>query len=144
MKMPELMAQAREEKNPALIIDAIPYARMLGISYDLHDGDYRYILKGALSNVGNASRQVIHGGVIGGFMESAGVIQLIMMMRTLKMPKIVNFSIDYLRAAEMQDTYAQCQVVREGNKFANLHIEAWQGERTNLVARARANVLISL
>lgn len=60
--------------------------------------------------VGNPETGVIHGGVIAGFMEHATMLHLLMFMDIPHLPKIIDFSIDYLRAGHYRDSYAQCQV----------------------------------
>jgi acyl-coenzyme A thioesterase PaaI-like protein len=54
------------------------------------------------------------------------------------LPKIINFSLDYLRPARLQDTYAQCTLTRQGRAIANISIKAWQEdiEKPNAIARA--------
>ncbi|MCY1524341.1 hypothetical protein D9M68_592700 [compost metagenome] len=55
------------------------------------------------------------------------------------MPKIIDFSIDYLRAGHYRDTYVQCQVWRQGRRVANVAITAWQTTQTEPIATARAH-----
>src|SRR5690606_16371236 len=74
----------------------------------------------------------LHGGVIAGFMEHAAMLHLLMFMGIPHLPKIIDFSIDYLRAGHYRDTYAQCQVWRQGRRVANVAITAWQtSQRTH-------------
>jgi acyl-coenzyme A thioesterase PaaI-like protein len=72
-------------------------------------------------------------------MEQAAMLHLLMFMGTPHLPKIIDFSIDYLRAGHYRDTYAQCQVWRQGRRVANVAITAWQTKQTEPIATARAH-----
>ena len=63
-------------------------------------------------------------------------------METPVLPRIVNFSLDYLMPARLRDTYATCEVARLGRSVANVTITAWQEDRTKPTATARAHFLI--
>lgn len=146
MALASIIEQARVNGDPSLIVEAIPFAQALGLEVSVMEGEeageLRFKLPPRASNVGNASLPAIHGGALGGFMEAAGLLHLMMTMRVAKIPKIVDFSIDYIRAGLLVETWCSCVVIREGRKMANLHIEAWQSDRNTPIARARANVLM--
>jgi len=59
-----------------------------------------------------------------------------------KLPKIVDISIDYLRAGYYQDTFVECELTRQGKRVANVTIYAWQKTRTEPITTARAHFLI--
>lgn len=67
------------------------------------------------------------------------MLHLLMFMGIPHLPKIIDFSIDYLRAGHYRDTYAQCQVWRQGRRVANVAITAWQTRQTEPIATARAH-----
>jgi acyl-coenzyme A thioesterase PaaI-like protein len=77
--------------------------------------------------------------VIAGFMAHAAMLHLLMFMGMPHLPKIIDFSIDYLRAGHYRDTYAQCQVWRQGRRVASVAITAWQTNQTEPIATARAH-----
>jgi phosphatidylethanolamine-binding protein (PEBP) family uncharacterized protein len=58
-------------------------------------------------------------------------------------PKIVDFSLDYLRPGRAQTLYAKCEITKQGKRVANVLIEAWQEDRRKPVAVARAHFLLS-
>ncbi|TQV67673.1 PaaI family thioesterase [Exilibacterium tricleocarpae] len=133
--------RARAAGDLAPVIDAIPYAGLLGIQARYGD-ELLFCLPPKQGNVGNPTLPALHGGAIGGFMELAGSLHLIMTMEVLKVPKVVDFSIDYVRAGRVQDTYAACHVVRQGRKLVNVAIQAWQDNRAEPIATARAHFLL--
>jgi acyl-coenzyme A thioesterase PaaI-like protein len=84
----------------------------------------------------------IHGGVIAGFMELSAALYLMIFSESAAIPKIIDFSIDYLRAGHFRDTYAQCQLWRQGRRVTNVAITAWQGNPSEPIATARAHFKI--
>ncbi|MDZ4332713.1 MAG: PaaI family thioesterase, partial [Pseudomonas sp.] len=88
---------------------------------------------------GNPTLPALHGGVIAGFMEHSAMLHLLMFMGIPHLPKIIDFSIDYLRAGHYRDTFVQCQVWRQGRRVANVAITAWQTNQTEPIATARAH-----
>jgi acyl-coenzyme A thioesterase PaaI-like protein len=121
-----------------LWLEKVPYAVFLGIKAELRDNEILFILPEDKKLTGNPSLPAIHGGVVGAFMEQAAAFHLISKMENPVLPKIINFSLDYLRPARLRDTYAQCTLTRQGRYIANLSIIAWQErvDRPNAIARA--------
>lgn len=135
-------AHVSGEYNP--VLDAIPYAKLLGVEFQRFGSDVIFKLPDNPSNIGNPILPAVHGGVVGGFMELSAAMHLLMFLDTPRMPKIVDFSLDYLRAARGgKDTFAECQVIRQGSRVANVIINAWQTRREEAIATARAHFLLA-
>ncbi len=140
----EILKQANESHNYQDVVNAIPYAKLIGLEFERFGNDVIFKLPNKLDNIGNPVLPAVHGGVVGGFMEMSAIIHLAMVMDTPTLPKIVDFSLDYLRAARGgRYTYAECQVVRQGSRVANVTINAWQTRREEAVATARAHFLLA-
>ncbi len=135
------LALARKSRDPAPLIAVIPYARLLGMEAEYGE-ELLFYLPPQQSNVGNPALPALHGGAIGGFMEMSATLYLLMTMEIPRMPKIVDFSIDYVRVGRFQTTWAGCQVVRQGRKLVNVSIHAWQDERQAAIATARAHFVL--
>lgn len=135
----ELAQQARESANPNLLMEGIPYAKLLGM---LMEPDGTFHLPPKKGNIGNPTLPALHGGALGGFMEMCGITHVMMAMDVIKVPKAVDFSIDYVRAGLFQDTYAKCEIVRFGRKLVNVSVVAWQDDAARPIAKARAQLLI--
>jgi acyl-coenzyme A thioesterase PaaI-like protein len=56
--------------------------------------------------------------------------------------KPINVTVDYLRAAACEDTFAAAVVTRMGRRIANVRAEAWQRDRAAPVAAAHMNVML--
>ncbi|OYW90575.1 MAG: thioesterase, partial [Pseudomonadales bacterium 32-61-5] len=46
---------------------------------------------------------------------------------------------DYLRAGHYRDTFAACQVWRQGRRVANVAVTAWQTNQAEPIATARCH-----
>jgi hypothetical protein len=60
----------------------------------------------------------------------------------LRLPKTIDFTIDYLRAGLPRDAYARARVNRSGRRYASVHVEAWQDNRARLFAQATGHFLM--
>ena len=143
MDIKELMAKAHETGDYSELIATIPYAVTLGVEYERFGDEVLFKLPRKKSNIGNPILPAIHGGVIGGFMEISAALHLMMFQDTPKLPKIVDISLDYLRAGLDRDTYVECQLTRQGSRVANVIVTAWQKSRSEPIALARAHFLFS-
>ena len=142
MTFEDIIVQAQRSDDFQTLVENIPYAQLIGLEFQRFGNDVLFTLPKNDDNIGNPVLPAIHGGVIGGFMELSAMMHLLMKTGTNKMPKIVDFSLDYLRAGRHQDTFAECQVWRQGNRVANVSINAWQSDRNNPIATARAHFLL--
>ncbi|MBP7579447.1 MAG: PaaI family thioesterase [Vogesella sp.] len=134
----------RDEKRFAEVIAAVPYARLMGVECgEDAAGELLFSLPFYERNVGNTTLPALHGGLIGGFLENAALLHLMWNRESLEAPKIVDFSLDYLRSGKAQTLYAQCEITKQGKRVAHVLIEAWQEDRKKPVAVARAHFLLS-
>ncbi len=140
----EILKAANSQGDYQKVLNAIPYAQLIGMAFQRLGREVIVELPDNGGNIGNPILPAVHGGVVGGFMEMSAAMHLLMFLDTPTMPKIVDFSLDYLRAVKGgRDTYAECQVVRQGSRVANVIINAWQTRREEAVATARAHFLLA-
>lgn len=138
----EQIRQAHEQDSYEALFELIPYARLIGIECSRLEGELMFRLPANKDNIGNPLLPALHGGVIAGFMELAAAMHLLVATGSGSAPKIIDFSIDYLRAGYCRDTYAQCQVWRQGRRVANVAVTAWQSTSAEPIATARAHFKI--
>ena len=138
MSLADVIHREPNAETLRLWIKKVPYAVFLGITADLQGQQLVFTLPENQKLTGNPSLPAIHGGVIGAFMEQAAAFHLIAKMENPVLPKIIDFSLDYLRPAKLRATHAQCELTRQGRYIANLSITAWQehADRPNAIARA--------
>ena len=142
MSIQDDIQKAREERRFDQIIAAIPYATLIGIECYAIGDEWIFKLPNNIENQGNPFLPAIHGGVIGGFMELAATLYTMAKMDTQGIPKVIDFSIDYLRPGRMTEMFAECGIVRPGRKIVNVSINAWQTRRNEQIATARAHFLL--
>jgi acyl-coenzyme A thioesterase PaaI-like protein len=142
MSLADVIHQPPSTETLKLWLKKVPYAVYLGIRAELHDNEILFVLPEDKKLIGNPSLPAIHGGVVGAFMEQAAAFHLIARMEKPVLPKIINFSLDYLRPARLRDTYAQCKLTRQGRFIANVSITSWQEHIDEPNAIARAHFLI--
>ncbi|NUT80349.1 MULTISPECIES: PaaI family thioesterase [Pseudomonas] len=138
----EQLRHACEQGDYALLLASIPYAQLIGVECTRQGDDLLFRLPANKDNIGNPLLPAIHGGVIAGFMELAAAVHLLIATGTPGIPKIIDFSLDYLRTGQFRDTYAKCQVWRQGRRVANVAITAWQDVEAEPIATARAHFKI--
>jgi len=134
--------EAREKNQIQLIVDQIPYARLIGMQVLCLGKELVYKLPALDTNIGNPTLPALHGGVIGGFMENSAITHVLATLPVPAVPKVVDFSLDYLRAGRFVDTFCACVVVRQGRKVANVAMTAWQTRQDEPIAVARCHLLL--
>ena len=127
----------------ANLIASIPYAEFLGIRIDRQSDTLTAVLPFQDMLIGNPVLPALHGGVIGAFLETAAIVQLLAEMDTEKMPKPVNISIDYLRSGKPVETCARAVVTKLGRRVANVRCEAWQDDPQRPIAALHGHFLVT-
>ncbi|MBH8580276.1 PaaI family thioesterase [Halomonas pacifica] len=136
------LAETHAHGDIAAWLDAIPYARRLGIEPVGSGSAPLYRLAPKPENIGNPLLPALHGGVVAAFMETAGLLELMRVGESPRLPKLIDFAIDYLRSARVVPTLARCEITREGRRLANVSVVAWQEDEARPVARARLHALL--
>ncbi|MCU7993591.1 PaaI family thioesterase [Shewanella glacialipiscicola] len=137
-----IVKRATELNDFGHLLEHVPYAKFIGMKVERFGDELIFKLPAKDDNIGNPVLPAIHGGVIAGFMEMSAIVQLMVFMQTAKVPKVVDFSIDYLRAGLLKDSFVECRITRQGRRVANVNISCWQTNRKQLIATARAHFLI--
>lgn len=125
------------------LVSYIPYAQWIGLQIEIQDEMPLFHLPFQESHIGNPLLPALHGGLIGGFLETAALLQLMWACKTTLIPRIVDFSIDYLRAGKPEDVWGYCDIVRQGKRIANVEMRAWQTDRSKPIVAARAHFLLA-
>jgi len=141
------LTELRSRGTPAdyhELVERTPYARLLGLSIESIDAHGRLLtrLRFDQTIVGNPNLPAIHGGVIGAFLEMAAIFQLVREGEGDRLPKPINFTVEYLRSAGPRDAFAQATITKHGRRVANVHVHAWQDDPERLVAAAHGHFLM--
>ena len=127
--------------NP--VLDAIPYARFLGVEVERKDGVLECILPFRREIVGNSALPAVHGGVLGAFLELTALLHLLEESASDRIPKPITFSVDYLRSAGPSTTRARAEIFKLGRRIANVRVVAWQEDRSRPVVAGNGKFLLS-
>lgn len=139
----EQLQHAHEKGDYTALLRLIPYAQLIGVECSRVGDDLLFRLPANKDNIGNPLLPAIHGGVIAGFMELSAALHLLIFTGSPDVPKIIDFSLDYLRAGQFRDTWARCQVCRQGRRVANVAVTAWQSTEGEPIATARAHFKVN-
>ena len=132
----------REQGDGAALVALVPYARFLGVQMTAVEGQWRCRLPFKPTLIGNAAIQALHGGVTAAFMENAALLHLLGQLDETRIPKSINFSLDYLAPGRAEDSYAQCEVSRAGLRVAQVQVTCWQSKSNRPIAKARGHFLL--
>lgn len=161
-KRPEPIQVVKQRRDAALaaIVDGVPYARFLGVTFDRRGDELTGILNFDENLIGNPFLPALHGGATAAFLELTSVITLswshyfpavesgeldteAMAKGDLpRMPKTIDFTVDYLRSGLPRDAYARATISRSGRRYASVHVEAWQDHHDKLYAQATGHFLM--
>lgn len=143
-RLTDVMTECREAGNYNRLVEAIPYAKFLGMQCVLDEkGGISFLWPAREENIGNPTLPALHGGAIGGFMEHAAIVHLLATMDIPRLPKTIDLSIDYLRAGYYRDCHASCTVTRQGRRVANVMVSCWQDNAEEPIAQARVHFLLA-
>jgi len=141
----DILKQARhmgEKVDLNALVDAIPYAKFLGIEVDRKGTEITTILRFDHKLIGNPMLPALHGGVIGSFLETTAILQIAYETDGEFLPKPIDLTNDYLRSGRPQDTYARARITKHGRRVANVHVEAWQDDHSKAIAAAHGHFLL--
>lgn len=149
------MGDAHHARESAVdrLLAQVPYVRWLGVTVDRHGDELTAVLPFSDRLIGNPVLPALHGGVTAAFLETTAVLGLL--WATLdgaraapdaeglqRLPKTIDFTIDYLRSGLARDAYARARVVRLGRRYASVQVEAWQDTRARPFAQANGHFLM--
>jgi len=123
------------------VIAQIPYAMFLGVRAESDDGGSLLLLPFRDEIVGNVNLPAVHGGVVGAFLELTALLQL-MEQGVERVPRPINFNLDYLRSVGPHDTRGRAEIVKHGRRIANVRVLAWQDDPSRPVAAGIGNFLL--
>ncbi|MBW0156732.1 PaaI family thioesterase [Sedimentimonas flavescens] len=161
-RKPEPVQVVKQRRDAALraLVEGVPYIGFLGIEFDRRGDELTAVLPFDDKLIGNPMLPALHGGVTAAFLEVAAIVELgwSMLWEDIeagrielgqadevllpRLPKTIDFSVDYLRSGLPRDAYARARVNRSGRRYASVHVEAWQDNRSRLFAQATGHFLM--
>ncbi len=161
-QQPEPVQVIKQRRDAALsaLVASLPYVQFLGVQFERRGDELTAIMPYREVLVGNPLLPALHGGAIAAFLEISAIIELSWMGlwddvengsvtindlasgQARALPKTIDFSVDYLRSGLPRDAYARARVNRSGRRYASVHVEAWQDNKTRLFAQATGHFLM--
>ncbi|WP_300532691.1 PaaI family thioesterase [uncultured Mameliella sp.] len=159
---PEPVQVIKQRRDAALsaLVSGVPYMQYLGVRFDRRGDELTAVLPFDDKLIGNPMLPAIHGGVTAAFLEITAMVTLnwsylwqdiesgaldpdSMARGALpRLPKTIDFTVDYLRSGLPRDAYGRARVTRSGRRYASVQAEAWQDNRDRPFAQANAHFLM--
>ena len=159
---PEPVQVVKQRRDAALkaLVEGVPYIGFLGVQFDRRGDELTALMPFEEKLIGNPLLPALHGGATAAFLEITAIIGLSWGMlweeiesgafdpeaivggKLPRLPQTIDFTVDYLRSGLPRDAYARAQVNRSGRRYASVHVEAWQDNRSRLFAQATGHFLM--
>lgn len=156
---PVQIVKKRRDEALQKLIGQVPYIQTLGVQFDRRGDELTAVLPFQSDLIGNPMLPALHGGAVAAFLEIAAIIELSwgllwgdmekpnsgelpVDVDRIRLPKTIDFTVDYLRSGLPRDAYARARVNRSGRRYASVHVEAWQDNRARLFAQATGHFLM--
>ena len=157
---PVQVVKERRDKALENLTFGIPYSRFLGVTFERRGDELTAVMRFSEANIGNPMLPALHGGATAAFLELTALIGLswdalwprieageiapedIDLTGKIRVPKTIDFTIDYLRSGLPRDAYARARVIRAGRRYASVHVEGWQDNRARPFAQATGHFLM--
>ena len=143
MNLADTLTDIRSRGDWAALPQTLPFSRMLGLRVEVRGESFTCVMPFEQKLIGNPALPALHGGAVAGFMESAALMQVLLESTEPRLPKSIDFSLDYLRSARTEDCHAACELVRQGRRVAAVQIRCWQRDPGKPIATARAHFLLA-
>lgn len=161
-KRPEPVQVVKQRRDSVLgaLVNGVPYIQFLGIEFERRGDEVTAIMPFKNDLIGNPMLPALHGGATAAFLEVTAIITLSWGMiwedmesgaltvdnpdqvNLPRLPKTIDFTTDYLRSGLPRDAYARARVNRAGRRYASVHVEAWQDNRSRLYAQATGHFVM--
>ncbi|KIN73625.1 PaaI family thioesterase [Sulfitobacter guttiformis] len=161
-KRPEPVQVIKQRRDAALhaLAGAVPYIRFLGIEFERRGDELTAIMPFKHDLIGNPLLPALHGGATAAFLEITAVMTLnwtylwddleagklslegVAPQDLPRLPKTVDFTVDYLRTGLPRDAYARARITRAGRRYASVQVGAWQDNREKLYAQAMGHFVM--
>ncbi|WP_417726661.1 PaaI family thioesterase [Roseovarius sp.] len=159
---PEPVQVVKQRRDAALkaLVEGVPYIGFLGVQFDRRGDELTAVMPFEDKLIGNPMLPALHGGATAAFLEITAIIGLswgmlweeiesgqfdpeaVVRGKLPRLPKTIDFTVDYLRSGLPRDAYARAQVNRSGRRYASVHVEAWQDNRSRPFAQATGHFLM--
>ena len=144
MKPPEPVHVVKQRREGLLrsLVNGVPYIGFLGVEFDRRGDELTAVLPFKDSLIGNPRLPALHGGATAAFLEISAMVELAWSTLWDGVETDGALPDGPLRAGLPRDAYARARVNRSGRRYASVHVEAWQDNRSRLFAQATGHFLM--
>lgn len=159
---PEPVQVIKQRRDAVLkaLVGQVPYFQFMGFEFDRRGDELTAIMPYRDALIGNPMLPALHGGASAAFLEATAVVVLswtsiwedmesgalsledVEGASMPRLPKTIDFSIDYLRTGLPRDAYARAKINRSGRRYASVFVEAWQDHRDRPFVQATGHFLM--
>ena len=161
-RKPEPVQVIKQRRDGVLraLVEGVPYIQFLGIQLERRGDELTGVMPYADQLIGNPMLPALHGGATAAFLEVTAIITLswgliwedmesgaldldnLDRAHLPRLPKTIDFTVDYLRTGLPRDAYARARINRSGRRYASVHVEAWQDNRSRIFAQATGHFVL--
>jgi len=161
-RKPEPVQVVKQRRDGVLraMVEGVPYIRFLGIEFERRGDELTGVMPFTDDLIGNPILPALHGGATAAFLEVTAIITLSWGLiwedmesgaldldnldsdHLPRLPKTIDFTVDYLRTGLPRDAYARARINRSGRRYASVHVEAWQDNRSRIFAQATGHFVM--
>ena len=162
LRKPEPVQVIKQRRDGVLraLVEGVPYIQFLGIQLERRGDELTGVMPYADQLIGNPMLPALHGGATAAFLEVTAIITLswgliwedmesgaldldnLDRAHLPRLPKTIDFTVDYLRTGLPRDAYARARINRSGRRYASVHVEAWQDNRSRIFAQATGHFVL--
>ncbi|MGJ8617580.1 MAG: PaaI family thioesterase [Sulfitobacter sp.] len=161
-RRPEPVQVVKQRRDGVLraMVEGVPYIQFLGIQFERRGDELTGVMPFSETLIGNPILPALHGGATAAFLEVTAIMTLSWSLiwedmesgaldvtnldheNLPRLPKTIDFTVDYLRSGLPRDAYARARINRSGRRYASVHVEGWQDNRAKLFAQATGHFLM--
>ena len=142
MSVQSIVKAARASGDFNALVQQVPFLVFLGLQVEERDGHLLGRMPFSPHLVGNPELPALHGGALGGLLESAAHLEILRCAESLVLPKTITLTIDYLRSGKPVETFFAARIVKHGRRVASVHASAWQDDEASPIATATVHLLV--
>lgn len=120
----------------------MPYSQFLGLQMGMLNNNIGFHLPFHNNHVGNTIRVSLHGGLLGGLLQSCAQMFVYAEQNCPNLPQILDINIDYLRPGQPKDCYISCKTIKQGSTLSSIWVEIFHHDVNKPVASARVQILL--
>jgi len=139
----DAIRDAREGGDLRAITAAVPYHAFMGMDMEVVGGRVRGTMRFDEHLIGNYAVRALHGGTLGALLEATAAITVICETECVRLPRVVNLTVEYLRGGKAEDTFAEATLTKQGRRIACVRAVAWQDDPERPIAAANAQFLLT-